>query len=326
MIKALYRHRSGAVVSDLSEKQLLEAAGDRTCALWVDLESPSEAESKLVFEQIFRLHPLVIEDILHDVHLPKLDDYSSYLFLVFHVVTVGDERMDLHTSEIDAVLGDNFLLTVHNEARPIFEQFWAEDAHRQAGLARGPAYLLYEILDRQTDRYVPLIDRFEQRLEELGDRIFLEQGRHDNEILNDLLTAKSSALRLRRILEPQCELLKRLMRDDIAVVPAEARLYFRDVLDHLTRLLGLADSTRELAIMTIETHLALVNNRMNNVMKVLTIIATVFIPLSFLASVYGMNFEYMPELQWRIGYPLLWIVFLGIVSALYWFFRRSRWI
>ncbi len=185
--------------------------------------------------------------------------------------------------------------------------------------------LLYELLDSQIDSYIPIIDAFEDQLERLGDDIFLS-NENERDLLNRLLTAKSSSLRLQRILSPQRELLGRLATNEYRVIPAPVRIYFRDVYDHLARLANLAESTRDLAGSTIETHLALVNNRMNEVMKILTIMSSIFIPLSFIAGIYGMNFEYMPELSWRYGYVMVWCIFIIVGGGLVLFFRRRRWI
>ncbi len=312
---------------DLPADEILSASKDRQARLWIDIISPTPEEVTLVFEQAYDLHPLSIEDTINDIHTPKLDNYGSYLFMVFHAVGLGDERMDLHTRELDVFLGQNFLITIHTEQMPEIGAMWNGAHHVEHGLADGTVYLLYELLDRQIDNYIPMIDRFEERLEALGDIIFRQQTKHsDDQILNDILTSKSSALRLRRILVPQRDIMRRLAWEDFAVVPAEARIYYRDVYDHLERLSDLVESMRDLASSTIETHLALVNNRMNEVMKVLTIISTIFIPLGFVSGVYGMNFDYMPELSARIAYPLVWIAFLSIAGGMLFFFRRRRWI
>jgi magnesium transporter len=176
------------------------------------------------------------------------------------------------------------------------------------------------------DGYIPIIDAFEEQLEQLGDAIFRNSSINDRAILDSVLTAKTSALRLRRILIPQRELLNRLAINDYAVISSDMRIYFRDVHDHLVRLADLADGMRDLASSTIETHLALVNNRLNEVVKLLTIISTIFIPLSFVAGIYGMNFEYMPELSWRWGYVFVWIIFLSIAGAMLYLFRRRKWL
>ncbi|MEZ4720108.1 MAG: magnesium/cobalt transporter CorA [Caldilineaceae bacterium] len=326
MIRSLYRHSSGTILQNLSPEQLRQAAVDRRGLLWVDMENPDDDEFELVLRAAFHFHPLAVEDVVSDVHVPKLDDYGSYLFIVFHTVTMGDESMDFDTDEIDTFLGGHFLVTIHTEPRQSLDRLWEEETERFREPTRTPSLVLYTLLDRQVDGYIPMIDLFEERLDELGDEIFLSNSHDDKVVLNELLTAKSSALRLRRVLYPQRELLSRLANQTYAPIPDESRLYFRDVYDHVTRLADLAESTRDLATVTIETYLALVNNRMNEVMKVLTVIATIFMPLGFLASVYGMNFDYMPELHVRWAYPLVWALFLLTAGGMLTFFVRRRWL
>ena len=162
-------------------------------------------------------------------------------------------------------------------------------------------------------------------LERLGDDIF-HSHEEERDLLNRLLKAKSSALRLQRILTPQRELLGRLSTGEYRVIPSNVRMYYRDIYDHLARLANLADSMRDLSSSTIETHLALVNNRMNEVMKVLTMVSSIFIPLSFIAGIYGMNFEFMPELEIWWFYPLIWFVFISIAVTMILIFRKRKWL
>ena len=326
MIRTLYRHRTGTMVVDLDKEQLLAAVRDKQASLWIDMLEPTPEEYRLVLEQAYDFHPLAIEDTIKDIHIPKVDNYNSYLFMVFHSLDMGAERMDIQTKELDVFLGQNFLITVRTKAMATIDALWQEKHHREHGLAKGPVILLYELLDRQIDRYIPLIDRFEKRLESLGDVIFNQNGYNDDVVLNDILTAKSSALRLCRILRPQRDLMHKLAWNDYAVIPSEAKIYFQDIHDHLVRLADLAESMRDLASSTIETHLALANNHMNEVMKVLTIVSTIFIPLGFLTGVYGMNFTFMPELQTAWGYPIIWSVFIAIVVGMIMLFRRLRWL
>lgn len=325
MLRILYRHRSGTILLNLPYDQLATAAKESQARLWIDLTAPTAEESLSVLEKVYHFHPLAIEDAVKDVHLPKLDDYGHYLYMVFHTVEASEKPMDIHTDELDVFLGANFLITMHDEALPVLDALWTEEHQRKQGLSRGPAFLLYEVLDRQTDTYIPLLDRFEEQLEALGEHIFQREPNNSNHLLKNLLTAKSSALHLYRILDPQRDLLQRLARNDYTVVPADARIYFNDVFDHLLRLAELAASMRDLASSIIDAYQALVNNRMNDVMKVLTMISTIFIPLSFIAGVYGMNLR-MPEQTWRWSYPLVWVLFILIASGMIWFFRRRQWI
>jgi magnesium transporter len=325
MIRIIFRDAEGHVACDLPAEQLLDILRTEHGAVWIDMQTPSMDEYKSVLDSTFHFHPLAIEDTINDIHLPKIDDYGAYLYLVFHTVGLGQEPMDIETEEVDVFLGLNYLITIHDQPRRSIDRAWDAEHHLASGLARGPAMLLYELLDSQIDSYIPIIDAFEAQLEQLGDDIFLS-NENERYLLNRLLTAKSSSLRLQRILTPQRELLGRLASNEYRAIPAPVRIYFRDVYDHLARLANLAEGTRELAGSTIETHLALVNNRLNEIMKILTIMSSIFIPLSFIAGIYGMNFEYMPELSWRWGYPMIWLVFILVGGGLLMFFRRRKWI
>ena len=325
MIRMICRHVDGRVDLDAPLDTLPRLLSDRENQIWVDMMGESTSDFEQTLAGVFHFHPLAIEDALQDTHVPKLDDYGSYLYLVFHAVALGDEPMDIDSQEVDVFLGANYLVTIHEHSRRSIDRAWDAGHHVEIGLARGPAMLLYELLDSQIDNFIPLIDAFEEQLEKLGDDIF-RSGESERELLNRLLTAKSSALRLQRILAPQRELLGRLSTGEYRVVPANVRMYYRDVYDHLARLANLADSMRDLSSSTIETHLALVNNRMNEVMKVLTMVSTIFIPLSFLAGVYGMNFEFMPELGIWWFYPLMWAVFISIAVTMLIIFRKRKWL
>lgn len=326
MIRILYRHRSGALVDDLPLDQVASALKDPQARIWVDLESASEEEQKMVLTDLFHFHPLAVEDVINEIHVPKIDDYGGYLYLVFHSLIVGDEPMDIHTKETDVFVGPNYLVTIHELPSVTITKLWHKEYHQERGLGRGIALLLYEILDRQVDGYMNLLDHFETRIEELGDIIFLSKSSNESAILNEILTAKSSTLRVRRILQPQREVFEHLAHDDLSAIPSESRIYFQDLYDHITRFADLAESMRDLVQGTMTIHLTIASNRLNEVMKVLTIISTIFMPLSFVAGIYGMNFDYMPELRWPLGYPIVWLIFLIIAGSMLLFFRRRRWI
>jgi magnesium transporter len=326
MIRILYRHRSGALVDDLPIDQVPSALKDPQARIWVDMEQMSAADQKVVLADLFHFHPLAVEDVINEIHVPKLDDYGGYLYIVFHSLTLGDEPMDLHTKELDVFVGPNYLVTSHELPSNAINKMWNKEYHQERGLARGIALLLYDMLDRQVDGYMDLLDHFERRIEELGDIIFHAKPAQESAILNEILTAKSSTLRMRRVLLPQREVVEHLANDDLSAIPTETRIYFQDLHDHITRFADLAESMRDLVQSTMTTHLTISSNHLNEVMKVLTIISTVFMPLAFITGVYGMNFEYMPELTWRWGYPMVWVIFIIVVGAMILFFRRRRWL
>ncbi len=326
MIRALYRHQSGSIITDLSTDQLAKAVKDRHGRVWIDLQAPTEDEYRLVLEDLLHCHPLAIKSAMGYDHDPKLDDYGNYLFLVFHTLNLGDELMDIHTHEFDVYLDYTCLVTMHNEPLGVIDQLWSSDYHRERGLALGPAYLLYDILDRQVAGHFPLLNQLEERVDVLGDAIFRPDSGDEPGILNELLTAKGSALRLHRVLTRQSELLYRLGASEHSVVPSDAQRYFNDLYTHSIHLAGLANSVRDLAGTTIATHLALISNRTNDVMKMLTVIGSIFLPLSFLVGVYGMNFTNMPELNWRWAYGAIWVFFIAVIGGMLWWFRRQRWL
>jgi len=325
MIRTLYRHRSGTVIGDFPANQLASAAKDPQTRLWIDMANPTAEESNWIFREIYHFHPLAIEDAVKDSHVPKLDDYGQYLYLVFHTLVEGEEPMDIHTEELDVILGANFLITMHEDTRQSIEKLSVAESHHERGLARGPAFLLYELLNEQVDGYTSLLDNFEAKLEKLGDRIFLRQPKTTDDQLNAALTAQSSALRVHRVLTPQRDLFHRLAHSDYAVVPAEVRIYFQDLYDDLARLASLAESMRDLARSTIDTYQALINTRLNEVMRMLTVISTIFMPLGFLAGVYGMNVE-LPGQHSNWFFYFLCLIFLGIAVGMFWLFRRNRWL
>ncbi|MCB0112703.1 MAG: magnesium/cobalt transporter CorA [Caldilineaceae bacterium] len=327
MIRILYRHASGTLVRDFPQEQLSAAVREGNATLWVDMQTPTEAEYQDVLQTVFNFHPLAIEDAANSILVPKINDYRRYLFLVIHSVYYGSEPVDLTSSEMDIFLGPNFLVTIHEREMNSIDELWQDEGfHKSEGLAQGPAMLLYEILDRQVDRFMRLLDQFEMELERLGDVIFQRDGGSQDGLLDDILTAKSSALRLSRVLNPQRDLMHRLANNEYSVIPAGARPYFADIYDHMVRMAGLVDGMQALVNSTVDIYLALANNRMNEIVKVLTIVTSIFIPLSFLAGVYGMNFTHMPELAWRWGYLLLWAVFIAIAATLLRYFRKWKWL
>lgn len=334
MIRILYHHTSGALVHDLPVEQLASASRDTNAVVWVDMQDPTKEEQEQILENIFNFHPLAVEDAMNSVLLPKINDYRRYLYIVIHSIYPGIELVDLISRELDIFLGPNFLITIHEREMNAIDGLLAgKEYHSQEGISRGPALLLYEILELQIDRITRLLDSFEAELERLGDIIFQKGDISRESLLDDLLTAQSSALRLNRVLQPQRDLMHRLAQTDYSVIPAPARPYFADIHDHLNRMVGLVESMRELARSTIEIYMALsnhlmneANSRMNEIMKVLTVISTIFLPLSFLAGVFGMNFQHMPELGWPWAYPLVWAIFVVVAGLMLRFYRKRGWL
>lgn len=290
--------------------------------LWLDLESPTP-EEEAVLRDHFQLHPLALEDTFVEVQYPKIDIYSDYAFLVLHGINYLAATKEFTTAEIDIFLSDQFLITYHDHrmrsVNMMKERIQNEPQILQAGLDR----LAYSILDRMVDNYFPELEKLEDRIEELEEEIFSQPSR---ESLNRIFTLKRDLMHLKRIVYPQREVFNRLSRDEIPWIRPATRVYFRDTYDSLFRMTDTADAYRDLLTGLLDAYLSSVSNDLNEVMKVLTLIATICIPMTVVAGVYGMNFRYMPELEWRYGYFFALGLMLIVALGMFWFFRRKRWV
>jgi magnesium transporter len=201
---------------------------------------------------------------------------------------------------------------------------WERLERDKRPIEHGADFLCYTILDQLVDEYMPLLDMMDEEIDVLEDEVVLKKPKPD--VLERILSLKHSILSLRRIIAPQREVMNRLSRDDLAQIADQHRIYYRDIYDHLVRVHDLSESIRDVVTGALDTYLSATSNRLNEIMKALTLVSTIFLPLSFIAGIYGMNFEYFPEIHWRYGYLYVWTVFILIVGGMLWYFRRRGWI
>lgn len=328
MIRILYRSSDGNVHTGFPLESLAVALQDAQGFVWVDLvEEPREACERIL-RDTFAFHPLAVDDALEESHVPKIDDWQDYVYLVMHATHPGAEADDeLETLELDCFLGPNYLVTYQAKAIDAITTLWQNverDAHT---VQRSATHLLYVVADTLATDYMQLLNVLDERIDAMEDRIF---ERPTNDLLAQMFTLKRTLLRLRRILSPQREVLNKLARGDYAVVDAQDRIYFRDVYDHLVRLYDITDSMRDLLSGALDTYLSVVNNRMNDVMKTLTIITTLFMPLSFLVGFFGMNFfqpvTSLPAWTGDLAFALTLAVMLLIPIGMYYWMRKRAWL
>jgi magnesium transporter len=292
MIRALLRHSDGSIEPDVSKDRLASALVEPGCLIWVDLfNEPVESDEQLLLDT-FHFHPLAVDDAIQEVHVPKVDDWGGYLYIVLHAVGFahGDGHR-LHTSELDVFLGPNFLVTHREEEMECVERTWSACLRDKRIFTGGTARMFYQLVDELVAGHMPATDAIDEALEAAEERII---GKPVPAVLPEVLGLKRALMHLRRVIAPQRDVLGRLARDEYAVVPAAMRPYFRDVYDHLVRLYDIVESMRDLAGGVLETYLSSLNNRMNEVMKTLTLITTFFMPISFVTGFFGMNF-FSPE-------------------------------
>lgn len=306
---------------DLGEVPALLEAGKGT--VWIDTDERN-AELETFLAEKLGMHPLVIEDVFSDRLTPKVEDYSEYLYIVMHAMKHEEgAAREMATTELDIVIGKGWLFT-HREIDMLAISAVADELRRNPrAMQRGPAYVAHAIIDQLTDYYLPVTDHFEGEVDEV-EALVLEKP--DPEVLQRLFVLKRSLQRLRRLSAYQRDLLHRLSRGEFELIPDRALPFYRDVYDHFVRIADLSDSYRELVSSTIEIWVSMTANRTNDVMKVLTMISTIMLPLTFLAGLYGMNFKHMPELEWPSGYPMALGLMATTALLLTWYFRRKKWI
>jgi magnesium transporter len=307
------------VIEDLAEVPALLAAGTR---MWVDSDGEDPAIAAFLTD-VLGIHPLAVEDILVDRPTPKVEDYGSYLYVVAHGVTLHPEDLaKAETIEIDVVLSQTWVFTHHRGVCRATQAVQDDLRRSTRTLERGPAYVAHAMLDHLVDYYLPVMDALDERVDALEHEV-VESTSQD--VVQRIFSLKQGLLRLRRIAVHQREVLQRISRGEFDEIPPAALPFYRDVYDHFVRVADLTDSYRDLLSGALDAYLSVVSNRMNEVMKRLTLVATVMMPLTFIAGVYGMNFDHMPELRWSYGYAFAWGLMILVAIAMILWFRRRKW-
>ena len=292
--------------------------------IWIDLERQSPEADELLKDTL-KIHPLTIEDIWGPRSHPKIDDFDGYLYIIIHGIGARTkDKLDL--VEVDVVIGDTWLLT-HDREGLVTDDIGTELDHSPRLLQKGVPWLAHAVLDRAVDRYLPVIDQLDTEIEQLENDVLEKAGTpQGKKILGQILGFKRTLQELRRTSIHQREILLRLSRGDFGEIPAEAIPFYRDVYDHFLRINDIAEGYRDLVTSALDAYLSVQSNRMNEIMKTLTLISTVMLPLTFIAGVYGMNFDKMPELHWGFGYPYALILMAVVGLAILLYFRHRGWI
>lgn len=301
--------------------------------LWIELDARTPEVDALLGETL-HIHPLAIEDVWNDVGLPKVEDFDEYVQIIVHGVREEDRAgtdIPLALSELDVLIGRTFVVThAQDEVVCAVSPVWTEVLRNPRLLKKGPAWIAHAVMDRLVDEYLPLVDRFDTQIEAVEQHIFAakKKARKKGEpgSMRRILRLRRSLQMLRRTTIYQREILLRLARADFDEIPREAMPFYRDVYDHFARVTELVDSYRELTNGVLEAHFSMQSQQMNEIMKRLTLISTIMLPLTLIAGIYGMNFEHMPEIQSPLGYPIVLGV-MGLLDAyLFYRFRKARWL
>ena len=320
----VYRNGSDTVEEYHEVDVIPELLKDENLIFWVDFEGPTDADDHVLLD-VFRFHPLTVEDCRANRHHPKVEEFPDYLYFIVHAIRKDSSPDRFNTVELDGFLGRNYVVTYHHESFSSVDRVKQSIRVSPVTCQRGAPYILHHIIDNIVDEYLPVMDDFDERINALEDDIF-SLGRANKEILEEILGLKRSLLRVKRISSKQLEVLYRMSHGQFQLINGPVLPFFRDIFDHLVRVTDLAESYRDLISGSLEAYLSVVSNRLNEIMKVLTIFSAIMLPLTFIAGVYGMNFEYMPELHSRYGYYTVWVIMVLVAVGMLYYFKRKGWI
>ncbi len=325
----LYRKGADKVEEGFSRDELPALLADQSNLVWVDLRgdcSESVKNAKDILGNIFKFHYLTIEDCLETRNQPKIEGFPEYLYFIVHGVK-PDETTSTNfvTKELDGYLGSNYVITFHVEKFQSIKTVKSQVRASTFAMQRGAAYLLHQILDCVVDLYMPVVDEFDTTISDLEERVF-RMKRSSNQILSEIMDVRRSVARLKRISSRQLEVMYRMSHGEFSQIPKDTIPFFRDVHDHLLRMSDMAENYRDLVGGLFEIHLAVVSNKMNEVMKTLAVLSGILLPLTLIAGIYGMNFDNMPELKTANGYFIVLGLMAVITCLLLLYFWRRGWI
>lgn len=325
MYEAFLYHQDKGLKTDLTPQEIGDAAKDPRAFVWIDVLDIEDFDIDLL-TSIFNLHPLTIEDFIMPNARPKIEKFNEYIFLImFSLESLPDNGRagKVKTNELDCCLGRNFLITYHSS--PIGPLAVCKERIRKQSpiIMHGSAMLLYSILDCCVDSYFPVIQAFDDQVDMMSDELFRDPTQ---ETLKKIYTLKNDVMYLRRTIGPQADVISLMTRGDFELIPPSNAIYFRNIYDNLVRLNDIVGTSRDIITGAMEAYVSVISNRLNEIMKTLTVIATIMMPLTLIASIYGMNFKYMPELGHRFGYPGVLLAMFVMTVAMLVYFRRRRWL
>jgi magnesium transporter len=308
---------------DISLDEALAAVGSDNVT-WINIDGLHDTDMLMRLGDRLDIHPLVLEDIVNVTQRPKMEDYEHFIYVVLRMIRWDDIEEKVFAEQFSLVLGERTVLTFQETKGDVFDPVRERLRKSTSRMRRtGSAYLADVLLDAIVDNYFVVMEKINERVEALEEPVSNDPT---PDLLQEIHQLKHDVIYLRKLVVPVREVIDRLIRSDSTLVGDDVRLFLRDVYDHVINVTDTIDVFRDMLSGLQDLYMSSMGNRMNEVMKVLTIIATIFIPITFLAGIYGMNFEFMPELKWRWSYPVLWGLIITVGLGMLTFFRRKRWL
>jgi magnesium transporter len=297
---------------------------DKDAVTWLNVEGLKDVEHIESIGKILNIHSLVLEDILNTHQRPKFEEFDDHLYIVLKKLALEDKAFNISYEQVSILVLDNFVVTFKEKTDDIFVPLKQRLSNSKGRIRNlGSDYLAYAILDTIVDQTFALLDSLDEILESTEEELLTNPT---SGTLVSIQRIKRELIYIRKSVSPLREMLASIMRSDSILIQEKTNIYFRDVYDHALRITESIESYRDMLSGLLEIYISSVSNKMNEVMKVLTIFASIFIPLTFIAGIYGMNFEYMPELKWKWAYPVLWVLFISIPVVLLIYFKNKKWL
>lgn len=315
--QSVIREQDGASLDELS-------AASQSGVIWIHVNGLSHVEIVEHIGELFAIHPLTLEDILNTNQRPKLEDYGDYIYIALKMLGYDEEKQIITAEHINILVGANFVISFQESNQPIFKPVRERIKNGQSRFRKhGADYLAYALVDTVVDYYFVLLEQLGEQVEALEEELVTKP---DARLLPAIHNLKTEMLYLRRSVWPLREVIAQLERGDSALFKDNTLLYIRDIYDHTIQVIETVETYRDMTSSMLEIYLSSISNRMNEVVKMLTVISTIFMPLTFLAGLYGMNFKYMPELEWQYGYPAVLLLMTIIGITMYRYFSGKDWI
>jgi len=292
--------------------------------LWVNVDGLDQIEVIEKLGSYFKIHPLTLEDVLNTGQRPKMEDYDSYIYTVLKMILLDEEREEIIIDQVSIILGSNYILSFQEREGDVFDPLRERLKNPASRLRKnGVDHLAYSLIDAIVDNYFLILEHFGEEIEDLEEKLIVNPT---PETMRMIQKHKRDMILLRRAVWPLRELINSLQRAESGLIKGTTQIYLRDIYDHTIQVIDSIEAFRDILSSMVDVYLSSLSNRMNDIMKVLTIIATIFIPLTFVAGVYGMNFDYMPELRWHWGYPVVMLGMALIGISMFLYFKKRRWV
>ncbi|MCE5316206.1 MAG: magnesium/cobalt transporter CorA [Parachlamydia sp.] len=297
---------------------------DKPSITWINIHGIYDTQAIETLGRHFGLHPLMLEDIVTSGQRSKLDDYKKSIFIVLRLLKYNQDRQDIEDEQVSIILGSNYVITFEEAPEDVFDPVRDRIRKKNSIITqRGADYLCYALMDCIVDHAFLILEKLDERIEKLELQLL---NKEPKTLVTDIQRVKHDIVLLRKSVWPMREVIGQFRRLDTPLIKDTTKLYMQDVYDHTIQVIDTIESFRDVSGGLLDIHLSNLNMRMNEIMKVLTIVATIFVPLTFIASIFGMNFEHMPELHSKWGYPISLGVMAAVALSMLFFFRRNKWI